>query len=167
MALIVEDGSGLANAESYTSVAEADAYFEARGNEAWGDVDNKEAALRKATDYMAQAYNGRWRGYRLLSTQALDWPRANVQIDDAPYYSYVPSDSVPTLVKNACAELALKSASADLAPDLERAKAKVQVGSIVVEYDPLSPESKRFRAVDMMLRPLLLSYSNTLELVRS
>ncbi len=39
MALIVEDGTGLANAESYLSVADADAYFLAHGNPSdWVDI---------------------------------------------------------------------------------------------------------------------------------
>lgn len=54
MALIVEDGTGLADAESYLSVADADTYHADRNNEAWQDYSTaeKEAALRKATQYI-------------------------------------------------------------------------------------------------------------------
>lgn len=81
MALIVEDGTGLAAAEAYASVAEADTYHTARGREAtWTDLDAdvKERALRLATDYMQQAYRSLWAGTRKTTAQALDWPRWNV-----------------------------------------------------------------------------------------
>ena len=78
MSLIVEDGTGRADAESYASVSVADAYHTARGNTAWAALATtalKEAALRKATDYLGQTYGLRWKGYRMTTTQALDWPR--------------------------------------------------------------------------------------------
>ena len=57
MALTPETGAGLADADSYCSQADADAYHDDRGNGAWAllDSDAKDAALRKATDYMVQA----------------------------------------------------------------------------------------------------------------
>ena len=56
--LIVEDGTGLANANAYVSVEFADEYFSARGNQTWvglGSAD-KEAAIIKATDYLEAVY---------------------------------------------------------------------------------------------------------------
>jgi len=165
MAIIVEDGTGLTNAETYTSVAEATAYFAARGNEAWADVENKEAALRKATDYMMQAYREHWKGYRVKADQALDWPRYQVPREGpgGAFYGgidYYPHTVVPTEIKNACAELALVAASQDLMPNLERAKRHVSIGPISVSYDRGSAESTRFRAVDMTLRPFLKNLGN-------
>ena len=57
MSLSVETGDGSANSESYISVADADAYHEARGNTAWEDISGdtiKEQLLRKAADFMVQ-----------------------------------------------------------------------------------------------------------------
>jgi len=172
MALIVEDGSIVANAESYVSVAQADSYFSTRANEAWSDVEDKEAALRKATDYMLQAYRSRWAGTRVSITQVLDWPRAWVPIPDLPSgygagASYLENNIVPTEVKNACAELALLSVSGALAPNLERAKSSVTVGEIAVTYDPASPEYPRYRSIDMMLSPWLKSGGAMMGLVRT
>lgn len=42
MALEVEDGSGKANADSYISVADADAYFAARGITLWATMQEVE-----------------------------------------------------------------------------------------------------------------------------
>lgn len=167
MALIVENGTGLPNAESYCSVAEASSYFSLRGNEAWADVENKEAALRKATDYMMARYGSRWLGYRATTTQALDWPRRSVPLQDQSYvYAFLPENQVPEVVKRACAELAFLASSTDLQPNLERAESSVTVGDISVTYDQSSPQSPRYPYIDSMLTPYLQSGMNVLKLVR-
>jgi len=78
--LIVEDGSIVPGAESYCSVAAADAYHSGRANATWAGLDQatKEANLRKATEYMVSIYRQRWKGLRASINQALDWPRYDV-----------------------------------------------------------------------------------------
>src|SRR4051794_18796289 len=117
MSLIVEDGTGLAGAESYISVVDATAYHAARGNTSWASLASdtvREQLLRKATAYMVQVYRAAWAGYRFSTTQALDWPRSYVPIPDAlGGYGSIPAylawTVVPNDVKNACAELALRA----------------------------------------------------------
>lgn len=158
MALIVEDGSRVANAESYASVAAADTYLAARGIAAWagGVAATKEAALRRATDYMLEAYRGRWKGYRYDALQSLDWPRQAVLLDDVPLNAWVPYNIVPKEVINACCELAYKySQTGELFPDITPQKLSAKVGDIAVTYNPNSPNYTQFAAVDMMLRPFL------------
>ena len=68
MAIVVEDGTGKSTAESYISVADASTYHTARGNTAWAALTTdalREAALRKATDFMRQVYRSRWQGYKV------------------------------------------------------------------------------------------------------
>lgn len=153
MAITVEDGTGLADAETYISTSDADTYHAARGNAAWGSLsaDSKEAALRRATDYMGQAYRLRWAGQRATSTQALDWPRTGAVVDGYD----VPTDAVPVAVARACAVLALTASTEDLSPDLERAIKRERVDVIETEYDTASPQAKRYRAVDQLLAPYL------------
>jgi hypothetical protein len=173
MALIVEDGTGMATAESYTSVAEADLYFSNRANTAWAALGTpaKEASLRKATDYMGQVYRLRWKGVRVNGVQALDWPRGFVERDDYKYqgvngasmiggYFYFPSDEVPKEVKNACAELALKASSEELAPDLGQGIIREKIGPLETEYDKNSPQYTRYRAIDNLLATFLISTNN-------
>lgn len=175
MPLVIEDGTGKVNSESYASAAEADTYHSDRGNAAWAalpDAATKEQHLRKSTEYMSQAYRMRWKMFRVTVTQALDWPRAWVPIPDAPYgygsqSAFVPNNVVPTEVKRACMELALSSAAGALAPQLERATRREKVGEIEVEYDMNSPEYTRFRSVDMILEPYLDGSSITSPLVRT
>lgn len=75
MALIVEDGTGKPDAESYCEVADADAYHAKMGNTAWASVsaEDKEIALRRATQYLDAVYA--FPGYKLNYNQALNWPR--------------------------------------------------------------------------------------------
>lgn len=173
MALVVEDGSGLAGAESYASVAEADAYHTARSNSLWTGADAvKEAALRRATDYMLQTYRSRWHGTRYTLPQALDWPRSGVPIPDSPggtygLPAYVAVNAVPAEVKRACIELALDALSGDLNPDLSRATLREKVDVIEVEYDHNAPEYVRRRSVDQLLEPYLCGGSSSVSLVRA
>lgn len=165
MSLIVEDGTGLANAESLISVADATAYHAARGNAAWAALASdiiREQLLRKATDYMGQVYRMSWAGYRKTTAQALDWPRYEVPIIDSPAFglAYYDENSVPTIVKNACAELALRAASDDLAPDLEQRIKREKIDVIETEYDSTSPQYVRYRAIDNMLAPFFGMASN-------
>ncbi|MBT2326118.1 hypothetical protein J7E62_27700 [Variovorax paradoxus] len=166
MAIVVESGAGLSNAESYVSVADATTYHAARGNAAWGLLASdtiREQLLRKAVDYMTQAYGQRWKGERINSTQALDWPRYDVVANGY----YVPSDSVPLGVAHACAELALRAATVSLAPDVTRLKKRVKVGPIETEYEPGSSALPRFTAVDNMLAAYLGGGSMMVAVVRA
>ena len=154
MALEVEDGTGKATAESFISVTDASTYHTARGNAAWAALASdtvREQCLRKATDYMEQVYRSRWQGCRVSETQALSWPRYNVEVEG---YA-IDSDIVPTEIKNACAELALRASAADLNPDLTQGVAREKVGQIEVEYDKASPQFTRYRAIDALLSPYL------------
>ena len=162
MALTVENGTGLATAESYLSVADADAYHASRGTAeaSWVDLDTeiKEQCLRRATDAMLQMYRGRWKGVMVKpDTQALDWPRYNAYPD--PTFLYAISYTVvPPEVKKACAELALRANSGDLTSDVAPTGAVLseQVGSIAVTYANASTTQVRYTAIDRMLGPLLM-----------
>ena len=101
MSVIVETGAGVANANSFASVAAATAYHAARGNAAWDNIDDKDAALLKATDNMQAEYHSRWKGVQTHATQPLDWPRWGVCIDG--WGNYIASDAIPVEVINACA----------------------------------------------------------------
>ena len=169
MTLIVEDGTGLADAESYVTIAEFKAYHNARGN----DIESLENAiieqlLRKATDYMIAAYRQRWAGSRVNATQSLDFPRYNVPTNDVYYSYYLPNDTVPNEVKNACAELALKAIAGDLMADLTQGVVREKADVIEVEYDKFSPVQTRYSQIDAMLSVFFISANSlTARLVRS
>ncbi len=160
MALTVETGAALSNADSYCSVADALAWHAARGITTWATITTaeQEQALRRATSYMVEVYRMRWAGLRKTDTQALDWPRYDVPRPDVHGtvygFSYYSDDVVPTEVRNACAELALRAAAGDLAPDVGRVTTREKVGPLEVEYAPGVPWV-RYRAIDNLLAPFL------------
>lgn len=156
MALITEDGTARADAESFASVAAADAFHLSRGNVSWAAIAtvDKEAALRRATDYLGQEYAMRWRGVRLTTTQALDWPRFNVQIEGRPY-SYLLPNIVPPQVVQACCELSIRALSGPLAPDVGRVVKEKTTGPIKTVYADGAPPYTQFRSVGLLLAPLL------------
>lgn len=147
MALIVEDGTGLAAADSYVSVADADAYHTAMGNAAWASAtsDEKEVALRRATQYMDTIFQ--YRGERLFPTvQALEWPR------DSHYF-----DDIAWRLEKACAELALRALSDDLVTDREPQTIKSEtVGPLQTVYADVERFGGQmdYPVVNGYLRPL-------------
>jgi hypothetical protein len=171
MSLIVESGTGLADAESLASVADADTYHSSRGNVLWSSMttEEKEQALRRGTDYLA-IYRTKWKGRRASLTQALDWPRYDVQLDDVGfgrYAAYVPVNTVPKEVVQATCSMALKAAGGELAPDLQRQVIEETTGPIKTKWAEGSPEYVRYRAVDLLLKPLLELGGMGVKLVRA
>src|SRR4051794_6221654 len=118
LVLIKEDGTGLANANSYASVADGDAYHEAHlYATAWtvSSTGNKEVALAMATRLIDEEFQ--FNGYRVSSSQALQWPRSMCPDPDAPESAvmlpllvlsgpYMASDKVPVRVVQATCEMA-------------------------------------------------------------
>lgn len=163
--LIVEDGTVVAAADCYITLANADTYHAKYGNTTWAALTAgaKESSLRKATQYMVGEYRQRWQGYRHSATQTLDWPRDFVYLE--PFilgavgsYPYLVSNAiVPTEVKNACAELALKASTATLAADITPAVKREKVDVIEVEYADYASDRTKYLQIDQMLKPYLKS----------
>lgn len=162
MTLIVETGTASSTSECYASVAYCDNYHSNIGNSLWATLltVEKEQALRRAAMFMCQFYRLAWKGMRVNSTQALDWPRYGVQIPDLGVYNIVYPDNVPFLVQNANCELALTAAAGPLNPDRTQNVISKQVGPLKVVYDLGSPQAKQYAAVQDMLRPLLTSVAS-------
>lgn len=152
--IIVEDGSGVANANSYVSVANARVYAEARG--VTFPVSNDEVAtfLIRATDYL-EAQECEYQGERTSSDQALSWPRTGVVLncDD------VPPNVIPKSLISAQVQLAMAVfAGFDLQPNVSPADyvTREKVGPIETEYaDPTKVGmTPTFGAANALLAPL-------------
>ncbi len=114
--LILEDGTGFEDSNTYSLIADGDTYHSLLGNEQWTDCgsDEKATALVNATRYMGI----RWCFIGEITNptdgitagQALSWPRqfaSGVEIEDSEG-NVIPVDSVPPAVINACLEYALE-----------------------------------------------------------
>jgi hypothetical protein len=146
MALIVEDGNGLANAESYVSVADCTTYCTAHGLTAWTGADAvKEVALRNATQYIDTNYSFKYD--KTYVDQALEFPRYWWDWDDAPM----------TRLRSACCELAVKALSGSLFVDADPSVTiKVKVGPIEKTTRPSDQSGQvRYKQVDALLKQLI------------
>ncbi len=113
MALVVEDGSIVAGAESYLSVTDADTYWTEHGSPtAWtgATTAGKEAALRYATQWIDDNFS--WTGLIVSSAQVLDWPRQSVYDDQG---RLVADTIIPQKLKDATAEMAKNNIDSALA----------------------------------------------------
>ena len=95
--LVIEDGTGKPNANSYITVDEAKAYAESRGVTNLGTDDTIAANLVLAADYMETT--GPYKGYPFRKEQGLEFPRSE--------RARGPSLGIPEKVKKAQAQLIL------------------------------------------------------------
>ena len=100
MALIVEDGTGLSNADSYISLVDARAFALNYGYSLPVDDSDANVSLRKGAQYV-DLFEGSFSGQRLVDTQSLAWPRANAYKCAGRDQIYLPSDSVPLEIQYA------------------------------------------------------------------
>jgi len=184
MGIVVEDGTGKPNANSYASEAMLDTYCEDRAiTIPAGDV---EAALIRATQYIESHYRGRWPGARLKyrGLQSLSWPRVGAYTndesridyrgqfyDDNSYYNfgyYIPSNEIPIELIQATCEAAINQLVAPTsAQSLAEGTVKIErAGDTMFEYfDPRATgQTATGAAIDSILEgilgPILLTGSN-------
>lgn len=153
--MIVEDGTGLSNADSFVSVAYADAYFLARNITEWASLTNKEALLIQSCDYLEAVYSQSWKGVLFSDTQSLSFPRL---IDDVKEF--------PERLKKAQCELALKANGGELMTDTEQRTTQETVGAITVKYAEYSDQKTQYSFVYNLVSPYLLSGNTSKKLIR-
>lgn len=100
---IVEDGTGLATATTYLSVAELQQLWDNVGYSYSGlSTVQLQQQMNKATEVIDGQYTSLWPGTRKTTTQALDWPRENAVYIDG---TEIANDIVPPELKKAVSEL--------------------------------------------------------------
>lgn len=159
MALVVEDGSVVAGANTYVSEAYADSYFEARNSSEWAalSTEQKEAALLYATSWVDSRYS--WPGTIVSDSQALSWPRLGAYDVDL---RSIPSTSIPSALLSAVCEAALAHIAAVLNEVRERggglAYAKVDV--LEVSYFRGAAAGRTFPYIDSIVSKIAGPFSN-------
>lgn len=162
MALVVEDGTGIDNADSFVTLEATDAFWTARNNAEWSGASPqaKEAALRAAADYLAFAFD--WPGQPRSSTQSLCWPRSSAYDRTG---DPLPNDEVPVPIQRACFILAREALTVDLlrevSPDDIVTEESVAISGAVTEsrkYDRgyrRGISVRRFSPVDAILSQIM------------
>lgn len=148
MPLVKEDGTGLATANSYATVAELDLFLAERQVTAWDSANTatKERCAIEAAEYLDNFYS--WKGDELTEDQALAWPREDY-------------DEIPTNVTKAHALLSAEALTGPLAPSITGAEvASVSeslsgVGSTSTTYrQGRDTSERRFPLIDKLLKGL-------------
>lgn len=148
MALIVEDGTLVSNANSYVSVDDYITWADARGftYDSYPDIEQK---ILRAMDYIESL---QFVGEKHEETQSLQWPRDYVLIDG---YS-VESDEIPKQLKAALYEAIKIEIDGDskLAAS-ERETTSEQIGDIKVTYKGTASMKRATPALTLSLRKLV------------
>ncbi len=160
--LIVEDGSIVADANSYITYDYAENYHALRGNSAWaaGDASDKQFAIIRATQAVDSIYKGQWSGSQTeYGTQELEWPRQGVWVGDVE----IADDTIPTALKKAVCEAALRELASpnSMMPDLDRGGKikRVKADTVEVEYSEGASSTTSFTAIDGLLVDLIAGAS--------
>lgn len=141
VSLIIEDGTGKPDADSFTTSAELVDYAAKYGATIPADEPAQEALLRRAAVAMDD-YS--WKGERASGDQALSWPRRYVDIDG----DVKPDNLIPARIKHGQMALAAEIHADDLDPVEKRqgpiTKERVE-GAVDVQY--AAPTVQQARAV--------------------
>ena len=105
--LVVEDGTGLPNANSYCDLDYALEYCVMKGYSDWQSLseDMQKVYLIRGTEFVDNFYN--WRGIRHRQSQSMAFPRDEIYDDDK-----YPVNGIPDKLKKACIEAAFLNVNA-------------------------------------------------------
>ncbi|CAI8788301.1 Prophage PssSM-02, head-tail conector protein [Pseudomonas sp. IT-P253] len=139
MTLIIEDGTGKPDSESYASAADLAMYAVKFGVVIPADVVAQEALLRRA----ALAMDGKtWKGRKTDSDQSLAWPRRGVELD----CQIKPDNYLPARIQYGQMALAAEIHQDDIDP-VEKRKGAVLLdrveGAVTRQYAAIPNTSNR------------------------
>lgn len=158
VAIVVEDGTGLEDANSYVSLDEAITYCNDHGltfsasPSALGD-----AALIRASAAIDARYGSSYPGYlKSGRSQGLQWPRA-AAYDVGGWL--IPDDEVPIEIVRATIEAAVRELAVpnSMMPDLERGGQiqSIRAGSVGITYSNSAPARTTFTLIDGIVANIL------------
>lgn len=159
MAIVVEDGTGKTDAESYLSISDLGTYWAKYGYSAGTLTEaQKEALVIRATNIID--YNFQFDGIPTSTTQALSFPRTGCYTKNG---NIIASNVIPDKLKNAVAELAYYLTTQDFVSVQEDNIASESYGVVSKTYRVTNTTgffgSKRVPMVDLLLKDFLCAPS--------
>lgn len=168
MALILEDGSNVANSNTYVSLSYADSYFANLNNLDWtglsdteSDIELKETALIQATLSVELLYGDDYKSYVAFNEQSLLFPRMSFIKNG---WQSVTQGTIPKELKDAVCEVAVMYINdANIFPNANTDsnikvsdKAIGELKKKLEYFKATNPEKyKGFGKVEKILRPIL------------
>lgn len=163
MAITVEDGTGIADAESYVSVATFQTWATKRGYTLPAGTSDIEALLRKAVDFIERKT---FIGEIEFSDQGLSFPRLITDI-----YGVAVSTNVPAKLKTAQMFLALESMNGPLTAAARANKySATKIDQIYLKYANDAAKGSGdlyFPAIDELLSTWLVNGGAAIRTVRA
>jgi hypothetical protein len=154
--IVIEDGTGKTDSNSYASEAQLTSYATDRGLTISGTPAD---LLIKSMDYIEQQ---NFKGSKNTKEQALVWPRWGVYIDNFA----IDSDEIPLLLQEAQMEVALGvDAGNDPLATVDRETKREKVDVIEVEYMDSARSQPYLKAAEFKLSKLLKSGSRGMSAV--
>lgn len=162
--MVIENGDGLENADSYISTTDADTYFSARGNTKWTALSdaNKEIFLIKATDYVDNVF--KWKGKKKTQEQALNFPR--VKLFDENGYEIT---GIPNVLKYAvceCANLVSTGVEMFATKESNGLVTSERIGQLAFTYDVSKAvkDSTLYDSINLRLRGLYIESGDSVKI---
>lgn len=157
MTLVLEDGDGVEDANSYVDEDTFDEYLDTRSLTV-SDGD-KEAALIRASTAIDARYSASYPGYQKSGRdQGLQWPRA-AAYDVSGWL--IRDDEVPKEVIQATCEAAVRELASpgSMMPDLERGGQiqSLRAGSVGITYAANATAKTTFTLIDGIMANILSS----------
>lgn len=160
----VEDGTIVANANSFVEVGEVTAYAVNLGDP-FGWVGTPPADLAAATikggQYVCNEMRYKYRGVRVSYAQTMVFPREGASEYRGPA---IPNNVIPWRLKAAQCEAAMRSLATDLQATLERGgkvKSENVAGAVTTTYADDAPGEDLITVIQGILQPLLLTRTAT------
>lgn len=161
--IVVENGTGLNNSNSYVGTDYADTYFSNRGITSWDSLTTpkKEYALIRSTDYIDNIFQ--WNGKKLVVDQSLRFPRTEI-------YDYEGTliEGIPECLKQVICEAALVLSQGTELFVVEEANGDViseKIGDLAFTYSKANRNNTEtfktlYEMFNTRLRGLYKDYSN-------
>ena len=159
--MVVEDGTGLIDSNSYVSLEYADDYFTSHGVSIWSEKteEEKEILLVKATDYIDNIFD--WNGIKSTKEQGLNFPRLGLFDKDG----YKVEDVPKQLKDSVCEAVTVVMSDKELFQSASENGAVISehIGSLSFTYDVSQKikDSTLYESINSRLRGLFRDTSKS------
>jgi len=151
--LIVEDGTGVEDANAYIDISYAETHLMGERLTRFDEYPDKDAAIIAATQLVDISFE--WRGKRKSLEQGLNWPRAGVELDGFTV------EGIPAAVKRAVCEAVWLVMTEESLFSTENNREVVRErieGAVDISYanpkDIINPAASRFEILNKILKGL-------------
>jgi len=152
MALVVEDGTALANSNSYGNTTSADAYYVDMG---YSETSTDGSLIRGARG-LDDRYRLLLKGEKTTSGQAMAWPRDGMEDEDG---NSIGANEIPNQWIYAAFEMA-RALAADQTATADSSVKRAKAGSVEVEFSSPLFQRSILSKVDELVVPYITGGGN-------